>query len=279
MPILEVNNLEIRYGDNILVKEINFTIEKKQWLSLVGESGSGKSITAFSVGRILPENLKMTVGNIILDGQDILKLDDEELRRMRGEQIAYVFQDYQGAFTPFIRTGIQMDEMIRNHCKLSGHERKQMIVDVLDKVGLNGKKHYYSYPFQLSGGQLQRAAIAQATLLKPKLLIADEPTTALDAISQKRVLDLIEMIKDETECAVLFITHNLRCVQQYSDEVVVMYKGSVVESGQKDEIFNKPKHRYTRNLFASVPPLSNPPKRLDILDYEFDLERGEPDEE
>ena len=262
MPVLELNKVTIEAPDKTLVRDVSFSIDKGEWFALVGESGGGKSLTASSVGRLLPDNLSVTSGEINLLGKNMLAVPKKDMRHIRGRRLAYVFQDYQSAFTPFIRVGKQMDEMIRSHETMGKSDRRDLIIQGLTDVGLDAERAFKSYPFQLSGGQLQRAAIAQAMLLRPALLVADEPTTALDSISTVVVLKLLRSIKERFQCAILFITHDLRCVRCYADSVAIINKGEIVEAGSKDEIVSNPKNEYTRNLFASIPPLRDVPGRL-----------------
>lgn len=265
MSVLDIKNLTINEGKRNIVNNINISINKGEWLALIGESGSGKSVTASSIGMLIPESLNLVSGQISFNGIDIRKLKENELRKIRGKDIAYVFQDYQNAFTPFIKIGKQIDQMMRCHIDISKKDRQDMILKVLNEVGLEEERVFNSYPFQLSGGQLQRAAIAQAVILKPSLLIADEPTTALDAVTAFKVLKLLLEIKEKTQCALFFITHDLRCVKNYATRIAIMYKGEIVETGSRDEILNNPKHIYTKNLFAAIPPMENVPERLPIM--------------
>lgn len=262
MTILNVSGLTVQHRGGTIVDNISFTIGKGEWLALVGESGSGKSVTASAIGGLLQTGLSVSAGEILLDGINVRTLKEKELQPLRGKDIAYVFQDYQGAFTPFIRVGKQFDEMLRTHTDMSKSERKECALHALKNVRLPEERVYASYPFQLSGGQLQRAAIAMAMMLKPKLLIADEPTTALDSMTAASVLKLIHNVKEETDCAVLFITHDLRHVRKYANKLAVMRKGEIVEAGEKDAVFAHPNHSYTKQLFAAVPPLRETPSRL-----------------
>ncbi|MCM3765620.1 ABC transporter ATP-binding protein [Neobacillus niacini] len=265
MAILTIDHLTINHEDTILVNQVNFSIAEGEWLALVGESGSGKSITASSIGGILPKELKIVSGRISFNGADLSNMTEKEYRRIRGKEISYVFQDYQGAFTPFIKLGNQIDELLKTHTTLSKKERKKAALSILKDVNLFDERIYNSYPFQLSGGQLQRAAIAMAVVLKPKLLIADEPTTALDSMSASRVLGLIAKLKQQMGCAVLFITHDLRHVKKYANQVAIMKQGKVVEQGSKESIFENPQHDYTKQLFAAIPPLRETPSRLFMI--------------
>lgn len=265
MSILTIDNLTIKHEEQILVNQIHLSINEGEWLALVGESGSGKSITASSISGILPSELKVVSGKINYNGSDITNIKEKEYRRIRGKEISYIFQDYQGAFTPFIKIGSQFDELLKTHTTLSKRTRKEASMSILKDVNLPAERVYNSYPFQLSGGQLQRAAMAMAVVLKPKLLIADEPTTALDSMSAARVLEMIAKLKQQTGCAVLFITHDLRHVKKYANKVAIMKQGIVVEQGDKNTIFERPQHTYTKQLFAAIPPLRETPIRLTMI--------------
>ncbi|TGE38093.1 ABC transporter ATP-binding protein [Desulfosporosinus fructosivorans] len=274
MELLKVRDLKIFTPDNrSLVHGLNFSIHAGEWFALIGESGSGKSISAFALSALLPNGLRREVQEIQLLGKDLSKLSEWELRKIRGTEIAYVFQDYQSAFTPYFRLGRQMDEVMQAHTDWSKGKRQTKAWEALNEVGLEGAEVYRRYPFQLSGGQLQRAALTLAMMMEPKLLIADEPTSALDAMSANTVLTLLARLKNEKGCAVLFITHDLRCVRRYADRVAIMQNGSIIEAGPKQEVFKNPREVYTQNLLASVPPLYNPPRRLPILGQE-PLEEG-----
>jgi len=265
MSLLEIKDWEISYKGNPLVRGINISLERGHCTAIIGESGSGKSITASAIGRILPNGLSITKGSILFDGKNLADISEKEMREIRGKKISYIFQDYQGAFTPFIKVGKQFHETINSHEKMDKDKQKKLILSKIESVGLDAERVYNSYPFQMSGGQLQRCAIAQAMILEPDLLIADEPTTALDSVSTINVLQLMKKIKEESNCAILFISHDLRTVKKYADELVIMYKGRVVERGTTEEIVAHPKHIYTKNLFASIPPLRNVPERLPLL--------------
>lgn len=266
MTILKITDLTIEHQGNTIVNHVNLAIHEGEWLALVGESGSGKSVTASAIGSLLPDELKVLSGSILLQNQDVSRLTEKELQKIRGKEISYIFQDYQGAFTPFITIGKQFDEMLKAHTSMSKKERKEYSLLSLKNVHLPEERVYKSYPFQLSGGQLQRAAIAMAMILKPKLLIADEPTTALDSMIAVSVLELIADLKEQTNCAVLFITHDLRHVRKYADQMAIMLRGEIVECGEKRAIFENPQHSYTKQLFKAIPPLRETPSRLLTID-------------
>jgi peptide/nickel transport system ATP-binding protein len=262
MSVLTISNLTIKHREETLVQNIGLSVKEGDWLALVGESGSGKSVTASSIGGLLPRDLIILSGSIHLGDVNLTNLKEKEWRNFRGKAISYIFQDYQGAFTPFMTIGAQFDEMLKTHSNDSKQLRKERALDSLNNVNLPGERVYKSYPFQLSGGQLQRAAIAMATILKPKLLIADEPTTALDSITAAHVLQLLADLQKQTSCAVLFITHDLRHVRKFANKMAVMRKGEIVESGIKTAVLKHPKHAYTKALIAAIPSLKETKDRL-----------------
>ncbi|MBT2689418.1 ABC transporter ATP-binding protein [Bacillus sp. ISL-47] len=262
MSVLTISNLTIKHREETLVQNIGLSINEGDWVALVGESGSGKSVTASSIGGLLPRELIISSGSIHHGGVNLSSLKEKEWRTYRGKAISYIFQDYQGAFTPFMTIGAQFDEMLRTHLNDSKQLRKSRALECLNNVNLPGERVYQSYPFQLSGGQLQRAAIAMATILKPKLLIADEPTTALDSITAVHVLQLLAELQKQTNCAVLFITHDLRHVRKFANKMAVMRKGEIVESGMKTAVLMNPKHAYTKALIAAIPSLKQTKERL-----------------
>ncbi|MFT0800308.1 ABC transporter ATP-binding protein [Bacillus swezeyi] len=262
MPILSIENLTISRRQHAIVKNVSLSIHEGEWFALLGESGSGKSLTASAIAGLLPGGLAISAGNVRFGEHSMLEASRKQLRDIRGKDIACIFQDCHGAFTPFIRIGRQIDEMVKAHTDWPRKKRKEEILRSFQEVRLPENRVYDSYPFQLSGGQLQRAAIAQAMVLKPKLLIADEPTTALDSITAADVLQQLAMLRDKTNCAVLFITHDLRLVKRYADQAAVMQNGAIVENGGTANLMKRPQHEYTKRLFAAVPPLKNPPLRL-----------------
>lgn len=258
-PVLRIENLYIcadkGKDHRLLVKDLSLEIRPGETVALVGESGSGKSVTAGAVLGLLPHNLQVTEGRIWLGGEDITSLPDKKRRKLRGSRIGFVFQDYQGSFTPFIKIGSQLVETLRSHQKWSRKEAKQIALDWLGEAGLPSERVYESYPFQLSGGQLQRAAMASAIMLKPALLIADEPTTALDVLAGERVLDLLAKLQAQTGCAVLLISHDLRHVMKRADMIAVMSGGQLRELERADKIMREASHPYTRMLLEAKPHL------------------------
>lgn len=238
-----------------IVKDINFYIKQGETLALVGESGSGKSVTSLAVLGLLPSPLSIQNGSIHFQGKNILNMTEGERKRLRGKGIGFIFQDYRGSFTPFFKIGKQMMEVIKTHKQCSRKEAEEEILDALNRVNLPPKHIWNSYPFELSGGQLQRAAIATAMLLKPPLLIADEPTTALDICTVQTVMDYITKLKEEWNCSVLFITHDIGLALQRADRIAVMYGGQILELAKVDQIREHPYHPYTKLLLHSRPSI------------------------
>ncbi len=259
--VLRVNQLQIaliqQKQSRLLVQDVSFSIRQGEMLALVGESGSGKSVTAAAIGGLLPKGLQSS-GQMWLHHRGLHELDQGEWKRLRGKQIGWVFQNYQGSFTPFMRIGKQLLELLRTHESLTKKEAKARILDWLRKVGLPPERTYASYPCQLSGGQRQRVALAAALIPGPSLLIADEPTTALDVVTGEQMMDLIAGLQAETGCAVLFITHDLRHVWRRAERLAVMRMGRIVETGKTSEIRHRPAHPYTRELLAACPRLWEP---------------------
>lgn len=266
--MLEVNDLQVATrGGRELVHGISFTVAPGEWLALIGESGSGKSVSAHAIGDILPDALTRRAARLTLGDTDLLTCGPTQMRRVLGARLCYVFQNYAGAFSPYYRVGEHMHEVLMAHATTAGRaERARRIADALHEVSLDPEQTVSRYPFQLSGGQMQRVVLATSLMLRPSLLIADEPTTALDAKTQADVLDRIDDLRRSTGCAVLFITHDLRCVVNRADRVAVMRHGRIVEEGATAEVVRNPQHDYTRNLFASVPSIEQDLDRLPVFD-------------
>nr|WP_239094453.1 ABC transporter ATP-binding protein [Bacillus sp. B15-48] len=235
----------------ILVSNVNLEIEKGEIVGLIGESGSGKSLTARAVMRLLHPNMKVS-GKILYKGTDLLTITPREHRHILGSGISMIFQDYRGSFTPFIKIGNQMIETIRTHDKMPRNEAKNIALTVLEEMGLESRRVYNSYSFQLSGGQVQRAAIAMSLALKPDLIICDEMTTALDVMSSERVLDYVEHIRQYIGCSVLLITHDLALAYKRADHLYVMNQGEIVEDGLPEQIRCHHKHPYTKKLCSCL---------------------------
>lgn len=243
------------YGLIYAVRNINLNVDKGVIHGIVGESGCGKSMTAKSILRLHDENKTEISGEILFeDKKDILKMNKKELQNLRGKEISMIFQDPMTTLNPVVTIGKQMMETILSHEKIGKEEAKKRAIDLLEKVGIKpGAERFLSYPFEMSGGQLQRVSIAMSLACNPKLLIADEPTTALDVTMQAQVLQLLKKLQKEMNSSILLITHNFGVVAEICDVVSVMYAGQIVETGDVREIFNHPKHPYTKDLIACIP--------------------------
>lgn len=269
VPVLSVRDLKVatisRRPFEIL-KGINFDIHAGETLCLVGESGSGKSVTSLVTMDLLPRGeLAVTGGKVMLNDEDITKASPSRTRMMRGSEMAMIFQEPMTALNPVLTIGLQMDEVFRAHRKMRKPERKAAALAAFDSVNLPDPARIYdSFPHQLSGGQRQRVMIAMALALKPKLLIADEPTTALDVTTQKQILELIQRLKEEQNTAVLFITHDMSVVVDIADRVCVMRDGEIVETGEVQAVLSQPQEQYTRELLAAVPALTPRPSRSQV---------------
>lgn len=258
-PVLEVTDLSVDFGvDNVWVpaaKKLKYSIKAGEVLAIVGESGSGKSASSMAILDLLPENARVQ-GSIKLEGRELTGLTPPQMRRVRGRQVAVIFQEPMTALNPVYTVGFQIVETLRIHFGMSPHEAKERALELLEMVELpDPVKAFNSYPHQLSGGQRQRAMIAQSISCDPKLLIADEPTTALDVTVQAEILELIRSLRDRLDSAILLITHDMGVVADLADNIVVMRKGDIVESGTVKEVFDAPKHPYTIALLDAVPHL------------------------
>jgi len=259
MPLLEVRRLETHFRRNgrtfKAVDGLDLTVEHGETVALVGESGCGKSVTAFSILGLIPDPPGRIVGGeIFFDGRDLLKLHARAIRSLRGNQIGIIFQEPMTSLNPVLTIGNQISEAIREHQPLSRQQARWLTLDLLDQVGLPQAHHLLrEYPHQLSGGMRQRIMIAMALSCSPKLLIADEPTTALDVTTQAQILELLRSLQKKMGMAILFITHDLGVVAQIARRVIVMYAGKKVEEGPAEELFERPIHPYTRGLLASLP--------------------------
>lgn len=259
--ILEVKDLAISFqtfeGVVKAVRGVDFTLKKGETLAIVGESGSGKSVSTKAINRLLPKkNTLIESGEILFEGTDLLKLTEKEMQKVRGNDIAMIFQDPMTSLNPTMQVGKQIAEPIVTHKGVSKEEAKKQALDLMDLVGIkNPTENYKSYPHQFSGGMRQRVMIAIALACEPKVLIADEPTTALDVTIQAQILGLMNKLKKELDTSIIFITHDLGVVAQMADRVAVMYAGQIVEHGTADEIFYNPMHPYTWGLLASMPTL------------------------
>jgi len=276
--MLEVKNLKTYFhsdsGLNKAVNDVSFSLPRGKTVCIVGESGSGKSITSLSIMGLVESPGQVESGEILLEGINLLKLSEKELRAVRGSQIAMIFQEPMTSLNPTYTVGFQIDEVLKLHqSHLNKQERYAKVIDALQLVGMpNPEEKYNEYPFKLSGGQRQRVMIAMAMACEPKLLIADEPTTALDVTIQAQVLELMKKLQTEKGTSILFITHDLGVVAQMADFVVVMYKGEVVEQASAKELFSDPRHPYTKALLGSIPMPGRVPRksRLDTVDDSLD---------
>ncbi len=265
--LVSVKNLTIRLGGAFVVSDLSFSIAQNEMLGVVGESGSGKSVTALSLMGLLP-NPKDTVSasQFIFDGTSMLPFEEKRFRALRGKKIGMIFQDSMSALNPSMRCGKQVLEMIRMHSTLNKKESQERMLSLLERVKLPDPKAIAKrYPHQLSGGQQQRVLIAIAIACSPKLLIADEPTTALDPEVQQDIMQLLKSIQKQTQMSILFISHDLNLVQHYADRVVVLKNGVCEESGTAEQLFNHPKSPYTKGLINAVPPRNKRPKRLQTV--------------
>jgi peptide/nickel transport system ATP-binding protein len=256
-PLLDVKGLSIGFGGREVVRGISFGINAGETLGLVGESGSGKSAASLAVLRLLPTSAGVS-GSVLFGGEDLLKLPEEAMRRRRGREIAMIFQEPMTALNPVMPVGAQIAEAVRaHHPAMSRSEVRAKVFSAMEDVGLpEVERRAKDYPHQFSGGQRQRILIAMAIVNRPRLLIADEPTTALDVTVQAQILKLLNDLRREHGLAMLFISHDLAVVAQIADRVAVMRRGEIVETGGVREIFLAPQHEYTRRLLASAPTMT-----------------------
>ena len=279
--IIQVRNLSVEFrtdeGNVKAVKNISFDIPRGKTVGLVGESGSGKSVSSLAIMRLIPNPPgKVTSGEILLNGKDLLKVSESEMREIRGNKISMIFQEPMTSLNPVFTVGDQISETLILHQKLSKAQALEKSLDLLKQVGIpNPAERIKSYPHEMSGGQRQRVMIAMAIACEPDLLIADEPTTALDVTIQKQILDLLADLQEKYQMSMLFITHDLGVIADIADEVVVMYRGDIVEKGQSDDIFTRPKHPYTKGLLACRPSLDKNPRRLPVVSDFMNLEGEE----
>jgi oligopeptide/dipeptide ABC transporter ATP-binding protein len=261
MNILEVRNLSTHFhtraGTIRAVEDVSFVIERGRTLALVGESGSGKSVTSLSIMRLIMPPGEIASGEIIFDGRDLMKLGADEMRRLRGREIAMIFQDPMTSLNPVYTVGDQIREVVQLHEGISRRSAWAKGVEMMGRVRIpDAERRARAYPFELSGGMRQRVMIAMALACNPKLLIADEPTTALDVTIQAEILELIRSLKSEFDLSMLLITHDLGVVAETADRVAVMYAGRIVEESPVREAFYNPRHPYTEGLLRSVPRLT-----------------------
>lgn len=269
--LLKVEGLQVQFqtkkGINTSVDGVSFSIGKGEILGIVGESGCGKSVTSLSILQLLGTNAKISQGSIKLSGRELLGLSEEEMCKIRGNEIAMIFQDPMTALNPTLTIGEQLIEPLVIHQGYSKADARKEAVEVLKKVGIAApEKRMKEYPHQLSGGMRQRVMIAMAVSCAPKLLIADEPTTALDVTIQAQILELMLELRQNMDTAIILITHDMGVVAETADNILVLYAGKVVEYGSVKDIFNAPKHPYTRGLLSSIPPLQEDVEELNTIE-------------
>jgi len=269
--LLQISNLNIEFNSSSssikAVDDVSLEIKKGAALGLVGESGSGKSVTALAIMQLLPPQANIVSGNISFNNVNLLKLRKQELQKFRGNKISMIFQEPMTALNPVMHCGKQVVESILLHQKISKKNAKKQVIELFEKVNLPRPEYIYnSYPHQLSGGQKQRIMIAMAIANKPDLLIADEPTTALDVTVQKEIIALLNNLRKEYGMGLIFISHDLGVVSEVVDEIAVMYKGKIVESGKINSVFKHPEHPYTKGLLACRPPTDKRIDRLPVIE-------------
>ena len=270
-PLLEVRDLRTYFhteeGVGRAVDGVSFSVGKGKTLGIVGESGCGKSVSALSVMRLVADPPgRIESGQILLNGRDLLALDEENMCQIRGDDIAMIFQEPMTSLNPVLTCGFQIAEPVILHQQVSKQEARNRAIEMLELVGISApEQRIDEYPHQLSGGMRQRMMIAMALSCNPDLLIADEPTTALDVTIQAQILELLERLQEEFQMAILMITHDLGVIAEVADQVVVMYAGKIVEYADTGAIFARPMHPYTRGLLRSIPRLDEGQQRLDII--------------
>lgn len=256
--ILKVHDLRVHFHDaapdRFAVDGVSFSVQEGEIVGLVGESGSGKTVTAMSISGLMPKRKAEKSGSITLDGSEIFQCSDKEILDILGEELGIVFQEPMTAMNPVMRIGPQVEECLRVHTELTKAERKARALEAMEWAELNDPETVYNkYPHELSGGMLQRVMIAAAIISRPKLLLADEPTTALDVTIQAEILELLQRLNKEHNMAIILISHNLHVVRKLCDRVLVMQRGKLVEDRSVEDIFRDPQHEYTKRLIAAIP--------------------------
>ncbi len=270
-PILDVRNLSVNFktrkGEFTVVQDVSFHVERGEVLGIAGESGCGKSVTSLSILGLLPENGYLPTGEILFDERDLAKMSDLALCDIRGNEIAMIFQDPLSSLNPTMTIGDQLIEPYRVHRHYSTQQAEKAAVEMLKKVGIpSPEKRMKEYPHQLSGGMRQRVMIAMALSCQPKLLIADEPTTALDVSIQAQILKLMQQLNEDSGTSIMLITHDMGVIAEMCDKVMIMYAGKAVEYGPVDDIFFSPRHPYTKGLLASIPSLDHDVEQLSTIE-------------
>jgi ABC-type dipeptide/oligopeptide/nickel transport system ATPase component len=276
--LLKVSDLRIAFHtrgeSNEVVKGINFSVESGgKTVAILGESGSGKSVTCMSLTRLLPESPTCTVsGEILFEGKNVLEMNRNSIRAVRGKGIAYIFQEASASLNPVFTVGYQIAEAVQLH-RPDISNVKGRVVELLELVGIrDAAQRYKAYPHEMSGGMQQRVMIAMALACEPKLLVADEPTTALDVTIQAQIMDLLRELRERLGMSIVLVTHNFGIVKGFADEVIVMFRGEIVEQGPVDEVLNNPQHPYTKALIACIPKLGEKQHRLTTIDKEMALD-------
>lgn len=265
--LLSVNNLHTSFftekGEVQAVNGVSFYLDEGKVLGIVGESGSGKSVTAYSIMQILAETGRIVDGSVIYKGEDISKWNEKQMRSFRGKCCSIIFQDPMTSLNPVFTVGSQLEEAIRLHTDRKGKEIKERAIEMLSLVGINEpERRLKQYPYEMSGGMRQRIMIAMALACEPDILIADEPTTALDVTIQAQILELMQELQKKLGMAIIMVTHDLGVIAEICDEIIVMYGGRVCERGTADDIFYRPCHEYTKGLLRSIPQVGNSKERL-----------------
>jgi peptide/nickel transport system ATP-binding protein len=269
--LLEVKDLKTHFftEDGVIpsVNGVSFTVKKGETIGIVGESGCGKSVTSLSILQLVSQPGRIVEGQILLNGTDLTKNSNKQMRKIRGNKISMIFQEPLTSLNPVFTIGSQISESIRLHQKIDRRKAKELAIDMLSKVGIsNGDNLYNSFPHQLSGGMRQRVMIAMALSCRPQLLIADEPTTALDVTIQAQILKLMKKLKEEYNTSIIMITHDLGVVAEMADRVIVMYAGQIVEQNNVFELFKNPKHPYTQGLLNSTPKIHQLKDQLESIE-------------
>ncbi len=271
--VLSVKDLCVQFSSNRktveVIHDVNFDLHKGETLAIVGESGSGKSVTALALTQLLPKNSQCFLsGEVFLkNSENLLTYSEKQLRTIRGKRIAYIFQNPSTSLNPSLTVGYQIGEAVNLH-QPDVKNIKKVVFTLLAKVGLIDCERYYkAYPFELSGGMQQRIMIAIALACRPQILIADEPTTALDVTLQKQIMDLLKMLQASEDLSIILITHNLGLVKNFAQNILVMFRGSIVERGTTEQILKHAKHPYTKALIDCIPSLRNPKKKLISINY------------
>jgi dipeptide transport system ATP-binding protein len=279
MPLLEIKNLTVAFDTSIglfkAVDGIDVSVDAREVLAIVGESGSGKSVAMLAVMGLLPSSATVTADKMLFEGRDLLTMSDQERRQIIGKDIAMIFQEPVASLNPCFTVGFQLEEVLNRHMGLSGNAARQRAVELLRLVGIaDGAQRLGAYPHQMSGGQCQRVMIAMAIACNPKLLIADEPTTALDVTIQKQILDLLVSLQVQYGMALIMITHDMGVVAETADRVIVQYKGHKMEEADVLTLFENPASSYTRALLSALPENAVGNRLPTVADFAFDPETG-----